>query len=525
MKLRSSTRAILVAVVTLACGPTCSSKGSGSGPTIQVSANPKTLPIVLGANASYTTITVTGTDSGSAWIDGQSLVPTITTDYGQFDTAPSITAGGVGDIRTKNDGQIMGHAVTVRLYPDPTPPDGNIATVTATYVDSYGSSVTGTVQITVLPQAPAEHLSFSCSTYNIAVLANQDTSIEIPCNATATDAHDRQIDGANVQFLAEAGTMQYDPQNPNQVAYFPTDPGAIHASPVDVDPSDLDNYAPQAMGGPCVGIASQSAPSAEPYWIDANNLTHNPRDGLVSIVAYVPADPAAVAAEGLGEPFVDANDNGIYDATANFPEVPEDFVDLNDNGVYDAVQSADHTTVLWKQIKILWTGTLQNNPPVATVSPPTADLQYQQTTTFVLSLLDQNMNVLANNDSTQDLITWYTMPPQDLSLAPGQTSETQLYNPADQRRLGMVMDTNFCFTSPSSSSNWGISGSYSVTVENTYQCTTTLVAEGFTVQGNVVYTQLLGPTGDPQNSTSINTLGVGGTLEPPTSTTCTSTGG
>ncbi len=69
----------------------------------------------------------------------------------------------------------------------------------------------------------------------------------------------------------------------------------------------------------------------------------NPRDGLVTVIAYVPGEEgfADVNRNGqydagepfvdLGEPFVDANDSGEWDTT-------EWFADVNGNGKWDAPQ-------------------------------------------------------------------------------------------------------------------------------------------------------------------------------------------
>lgn len=51
----------------------------------------------------------------------------------------------------------------------------------------------------------------------------------------------------------------------------------------------------------------------------------NPRDGLVTIIAYTTGE----------EQFFDENGNGIYDDGERFVDLPEPFIDLNDNNTYD----------------------------------------------------------------------------------------------------------------------------------------------------------------------------------------------
>lgn len=53
--------------------------------------------------------------------------------------------------------------------------------------------------------------------------------------------------------------------------------------------------------------------------------THNPRDGLVTIIAVTKGE----------ETFFDANGNGVYDSGENFIDIGEPFIDSNDNGIWD----------------------------------------------------------------------------------------------------------------------------------------------------------------------------------------------
>ena len=86
-----------------------------------------------------------------------------------------------------------------------------------------------------------------------------------------------------------------------------------------------------------------------------NGKTHNPHDGLVTIIAVAEGEEKFYDANGngeydegeyfedLGEPFVDANDNGIYDPGEPYTDTNhnghydegEPFEDANGNGVYD----------------------------------------------------------------------------------------------------------------------------------------------------------------------------------------------
>ena len=95
----------------------------------------------------------------------------------------------------------------------------------------------------------------------------------------------------------------------------------------------------------------------------------NPRDGLVTIIAYTTGE----------EEFEDENGNGIYDDGERFVDLPEPFIDINDNNIFEpeigerfidvntAAQPADGVwspgnetwdavTTIWTQTHVLLTG-------------------------------------------------------------------------------------------------------------------------------------------------------------------------
>lgn len=111
----------------------------------------------------------------------------------------------------------------------------------------------------------------------------------------------------------------------------------------------------------------------EPRRIDpvTGTLTFNPRDNLVTLIAYARGAETFTDLNGNGthddgepfvdttEPFVDANDNGTWDPG-------EAFVDTNGNGRWDGKNGTfDSDTWIWAQERILWTGI----PNVPSTSP------------------------------------------------------------------------------------------------------------------------------------------------------------
>jgi hypothetical protein len=94
--------------------------------------------------------------------------------------------------------------------------------------------------------------------------------------------------------------------------------------------------------------------------------THNPRDGLVTIIASANGEEGFVdGSNGLpsngtydlgenfidiGEPFIDANDNNVRDAN-------ETYLDSNNNGLWDGPNGAwDSNKVIWAETRITYSG-------------------------------------------------------------------------------------------------------------------------------------------------------------------------
>ena len=100
---------------------------------------------------------------------------------------------------------------------------------------------------------------------------------------------------------------------------------------------------------------------------------YNPRDGLVTIIALVAGQEAFVDVDGdglftvgidyqeaehdLGEPFVDANDNGRWDDDGERAEL---YRDTNGDGRWTQPNGAwDGDTTLWASTRVLWVGDMQ----------------------------------------------------------------------------------------------------------------------------------------------------------------------
>src|SRR5207249_353144 len=74
-----------------------------------------------------------------------------------------------------------------------------------------------------------------------------------------------------------------------------------------------------------VDVAPQPGEYSSTYTDSCGTLTHNPRDGVSTIIALTQGE----------EDFYDANGNGVYDLGEPFTDLGEPYVDSNDNNVWD----------------------------------------------------------------------------------------------------------------------------------------------------------------------------------------------
>ena len=171
--------------------------------------------------------------------------------------------------------------------------------------------------------------------------------------------------------------------------------------------------------------------------------THNPHDGVVTIIAVAEGEEKFYDKNGngrydsgesfvdLGEPYIDANDNGQYDPGEPYQDLngngsydtgepftdldhngvwtpPEFYIDYNQNGQYDGPNGAwDSNTLIWTSTRMLFTSTAYvgykgsgfYTSPFA--SNPVTDvvLNNGEYVTLWVKLVDGNLNPLASGTS------------------------------------------------------------------------------------------------------------------------------
>jgi hypothetical protein len=264
-----------------------------------------------------------------------------------------------------------------------------VTSITAT-VTSTGASVSRAVAVRGAKPS-ANGFYFRCEHASLPVYTTIGQYETMTCTVRLTDRYGNRVGIPTVvSFATEAGaitasatTQAFDiaaPDDPKEGTLsvtFTTDTGNGNT------PADVAPLGPTATQFPW--------PRGQEPSYTFGSLTVNPRDQLVTIVAMTRGEEAFEDANGdgiytageafvdQGDPYVDADDNGAYDAApaSGLPEIR--FCGLNadcstyhgPNGTWDA------DTVIWKPTWVVFTGaadasTIPNNgfPPP---SPPPPD--------------------------------------------------------------------------------------------------------------------------------------------------------
>jgi hypothetical protein len=288
-----------------------------------------------------------------------------------------------------------GGIATANLVP-PRQGWGQVAITAAASLD--GKQVSASATLPLIPAGGAANtLSFRCLHQNIGgmVHGRQDT-LHMLCVATAF-LNNKPIANASVQTLTEAGALDWahDDNGVQQFVYSvrPDDP-----SPKDVGPFDSNGHEQAVCPAGCVAAPfdGNQCPG-EPCWTDPTGITHNPRDGIVTLVAAV---PGVKSFDDQGEPFVDANDNGVWDPG-------EAFIDYNGNGKWDAPDGKVKDRLIWKAYRVIWSGEAAITPSGATRNSHDAFLT-KSGADLSFTVFDRNFNaVAADGPSAQvDQIEW-----------------------------------------------------------------------------------------------------------------------
>lgn len=342
---------------------------------IQLSADPMK---ISADGISSTTITARVIYRDDTEEDGTTL--SFKTTGGSFEDPTAAALEGSAETSAGN--------ATITLYASTTP---GPVTVDASYTNKNDEVITASIQITFVEQSKVTPISmrnfdFTCDSRNLGALDPSLPKIQMICRFVAKTAADAEVLRPQVEFLTESGTMKLTvPESPTTASY------AIYTAdgngPWDVDPN-----------------------SDEPSVTGEDGLVHNPRDGLVTLVAYTTGEESYTDTNGngqydegepfedIGEPFADYNDSGTWDSG-------EPFVDVNGNKTYDGPNGRwDGETKIWKAFKVLWTGKMKEGTEYSAILPNSIDVPHKGSQSFAIKIVDSNLNPLAANDQ-DDYVT------------------------------------------------------------------------------------------------------------------------
>jgi hypothetical protein len=310
--------------------------------------------------------------------------------------------------------------------------EAGVTTLTAT-VASTGARTSHSIAVRGAKPSAA-NFSFRCEHASLPVYVTVSQHETMTCTVRLADRAGNRVGiPTAVAFATEAGmiaatatTKAFDPNDPNDPdegsasVTFSTDLGN-GSSPADVDPL------PAATQYPFDRAAEPS--------IAYGSLLLNPRDQLVTIIAMTRGE----------EGFEDANHNGVLDPNEVFVDQGDPFVDANDDGVYDQVGPAadslweirfcglnpdcstwhgpngvwDSDTVIWKPTWVVFTANASaSTTPAGGVSPATD---------FTLPCADYADTSGAGHDSliTAPVYvydTWLNVPPAGTSAGVGSAN-------------------------------------------------------------------------------------------------------
>ncbi len=219
-----------------------------------------------------------------------------------------------------------------------------------------------------------------CDRVNIPVYASSTPPLPlmVNCQVGLSDRYGNPIGtGTQVRLNSEAG------QVPNNVATTPFMPGVANEGFGSFSFNTALNF-PALDVPPLTADATQYPVPLVPEPSVPGTIVRNPRDGLVSVIAYLQGE----------EDFKDDNANGTRDATEQFIDQGEPFVDSNDNNQWDTGETFvdtpppdggmpngmwdgpngtwDSNAQIWTEYRLLYTGpTVSSNCVLTTASTRT----------------------------------------------------------------------------------------------------------------------------------------------------------
>lgn len=373
--------------------------------------------------------------------------------------------------------------------------------------------VAGTAKIHVVAgSANYYNFSFGCERDSIGGFKWYGEQME--CTAFVADRDSQEIPNQPVLFATEAGAVlpliytgsngqaitTYTAQDPIPYPVTAGSPGKIpeqmqtvisHSDPIftfldgfpffDEAPDDVVSLAELGVGTSS-GEIWYTTPKyyyemEEPLYFQTGQeglRERNPRDGLVTLIAITGGEEPLIHDVNqngecdngdnflsLGEPFIDRNDNGLY-------EIGEYFLDIDNNGVWTSpvgatnqnlpyLASADcsqwkKNTQIWKEYKIIWTGEglfsgfmlrKKNTTQAPTSALPLGTnvteegvvVGYGESVILDIYILDRNLNAVAANAG--DTIECAMEGEVDIEVTPASQPASTRWGPARHGQISI----------------------------------------------------------------------------------------
>lgn len=326
----AGTEGITVKAGTVSASASITILGADVGSIQFVSATPNVIGLKGSGQAENSVVTFSVNDvNGQPVADGTSVIFTLSGPQGGEALNPLIasTSGGLAKT-TLQSGTVAGPV--------------RIAGSTVVRGVTISSSSTGVSIGGGLPSY--SHFSLVTNQHNLAGLNYVNLQSTISAFLADRFGNFNVLQGTSVSFYAEGGAVDRnnvtDATGATTVTFRTQDPLPVH--PVSTAAPAMATFTGLGgTGNPLDGISTViAATRGEECFTDSNG--NGVYDGPV-----VDAFPASC---DLGEPYIDANNNGQYDAG-------EFFVDANSNGVYDGPNGTwDGDIMIWRTVSMTFSG-------------------------------------------------------------------------------------------------------------------------------------------------------------------------
>ncbi len=234
-----------------------------------------------------------------------------------------------------------------------------VATVTASTETTTGTIATEARVTMGYSKPDQKHIGIAAETLNVPGLVT--FGLENKITAYIADRFSNPVPaGTPVYFASECGIMALE---------------------------DIDGIATNLTSN--FGIASATSITAAPasdlcrmlIWTEGEEaFTDSNGNGM-----YDTGEPH----EGIGEPYIDANDNSNFDSE-------ELYFDLDGNGQYTAANTTwDNDTFVWTSQNVLWSG----NTAAPVITPSSFELKEEESVSFTYTVSDVNGNPLPGGTS------------------------------------------------------------------------------------------------------------------------------